>query len=291
MATDPEEPTPEALAAAAGYARSISDGYEAAAAALAAALVAFAELAQRVDEKRDPLGSTVRGICDQAASFGRRVEEGRGSLAAYGGPDGGPVASAYADLLAKSGAGQLSRAAEEALRRALRDIADGHLTVWRSRDTGEDLPDRQVALAPVGWWEILRLRGLYEPPEVNGHWRLVSTSGPRSRSRQVSQPPDPAYGRPLDGLPISISGHGEGYVGADLALWFSTRASHAFDDEIERLAKVLVGVAGVERAERSDRETIALHGGAIHRPLLEAAVREFWASVVEAAALTAAEGS
>jgi hypothetical protein len=66
----------------------------------------------------------------------------------------------------------LGVSAEAALTRALRDIADGHLTVWRSLE-GIDRADRQLAGAPARWWEILAARGEYLPPTtVSGPWRL-----------------------------------------------------------------------------------------------------------------------
>lgn len=60
---------------------------------------------------------------------------------------------------------------EAALTRALRDIADGHLKVVRLAD-GQDVPDRVVIGAGERWWETLRERGLYVPPEHTGAWRL-----------------------------------------------------------------------------------------------------------------------
>ena len=67
----------------------------------------------------------------------------------------------------------LTPAAEAALSRALRDVADGHLSVWRS-GKGVDTPDRGLAGAPKIWWEVLAGRGLYEPPVIApGPWTLV----------------------------------------------------------------------------------------------------------------------
>jgi hypothetical protein len=70
----------------------------------------------------------------------------------------------------------LSAVAEAALLRALRDIADGHLAVWRSAD-GRDYADRTLAGAPQQWWLVLAQRGLYLPPEhETGPWRLVASA-------------------------------------------------------------------------------------------------------------------
>jgi hypothetical protein len=64
---------------------------------------------------------------------------------------------------------------EAALVRALRDIADGHLTVWRSAD-GKDYADRTLAGAPFKWWELLAERGQYLPPDTpTGAWRLLTS--------------------------------------------------------------------------------------------------------------------
>lgn len=59
------------------------------------------------------------------------------------------------------------------LARALRDIADGHLEVRRRAD-GTDAFDRVVVGAPAAWWEILRERGLYQPPSGPGRWTLTA---------------------------------------------------------------------------------------------------------------------
>lgn len=65
----------------------------------------------------------------------------------------------------------LSPSAERALTRALRDLDDGHLSVFRDRLTGEDYADRGVAGAPERWWEILAERGeLVPPPAGGGQW-------------------------------------------------------------------------------------------------------------------------
>ncbi len=63
----------------------------------------------------------------------------------------------------------LSVSQEAALVRALRDIDDGHLTVYRSPD-GTDRPDRLLAGAPERWWLILADRGQYVPPAGAGRW-------------------------------------------------------------------------------------------------------------------------
>ena len=68
--------------------------------------------------------------------------------------------------------GTLGVAAEAALARALRDIADGHLQVRRSED-GRDSPDRLVAGAPACWWAVLAARGQYFPPAQAGPWHLA----------------------------------------------------------------------------------------------------------------------
>jgi hypothetical protein len=62
---------------------------------------------------------------------------------------------------------------EATLTRALRDIADGHLVVYRRAD-GTNSPDRLLAGAPARWWLILEERGQYLPPvSGNGPWRLA----------------------------------------------------------------------------------------------------------------------
>lgn len=61
---------------------------------------------------------------------------------------------------------------------ALRDIYRQELTVWR----GLDFIDRaEPRMARDGWWEVLRERGLYEPPTYTGPWRLTDEGVSRAR--------------------------------------------------------------------------------------------------------------
>lgn len=53
--------------------------------------------------------------------------------------------------------------------RALRDIATGHLAVWRTAE-GEDRPDRVVAAGAI---DDLTEAGLIVAPECPGAWTLT----------------------------------------------------------------------------------------------------------------------
>lgn len=55
------------------------------------------------------------------------------------------------------------------MRRAIRDIDDGHIAIFRSQD-GRDYADRQVMGAPTDWWYVLEDSGLIQPPAAFGRW-------------------------------------------------------------------------------------------------------------------------
>lgn len=54
--------------------------------------------------------------------------------------------------------------------RALRDMATGHLAIWRTA-AGEDHPDRQVGGNAV---RRLHQAGLIAPPPTHGQWALTA---------------------------------------------------------------------------------------------------------------------
>lgn len=70
---------------------------------------------------------------------------------------------------------KIKRSSRDALGRAIRDLRDGHLTVWRDIE-GVDRPDREVIGAPDHWWDILHDDGIITPPAQSGAWTVAVAS-------------------------------------------------------------------------------------------------------------------